>query len=152
MILFYTGIFETIGANLGLTGPTQWPGEQMLASVVATNKGKTLSVYVDKSIYQTITTYMTNLVNHTPGQETTFPEFTPAEQTMLMLYTTIIDQVKHGKFRGVNLDPNMRNVILVYMHSLINNKLDQERTFPEFTPMELTIISLFTTLMEKQSI
>lgn len=51
----------------------------------------TKTVDVDKAVYDSVTKYMELLVN-TDG--TTNPSFTPAEQTMIVFYTTIMQLVK----------------------------------------------------------
>jgi len=52
------------------------------------------NVNVDKSVYDAVTTYMRELVNTTPGENPTYPQFTPAEQTMILFYTTVMDLTK----------------------------------------------------------
>ncbi|MBF0300965.1 MAG: hypothetical protein HQK51_19815 [Oligoflexia bacterium] len=47
----------------------------------------TKTINVDKSVYRAITTYMKSLTNE---DGTTRPAFTPAEQTMILFYTTIM--------------------------------------------------------------
>ncbi|MBF0361618.1 MAG: hypothetical protein HQK49_11435 [Oligoflexia bacterium] len=47
----------------------------------------TKTINVDKAIYGAITTYMRSLVN---ADGTTRPAFTPAEQTMILFYSTIM--------------------------------------------------------------
>jgi hypothetical protein len=54
----------------------------------------TKNVDVDKSVYVAVTTYMKELINSTPGEPSTYPQFTPAEQTMLLFYTTVMDLTK----------------------------------------------------------
>ena len=54
----------------------------------------TKNVDVDKSVYNSITTYMSNLINTKPGEDPTYPQFTPAEQTMIMFYTTVMELTK----------------------------------------------------------
>jgi hypothetical protein len=54
----------------------------------------TKNVDVDKSVYTAVTTYMKELINSTPGEPSTYPQFTPAEQTMLLFYTTVMDLTK----------------------------------------------------------
>jgi hypothetical protein len=54
----------------------------------------TKDVNVDKSVYDSVTTYMRELLNSTPGESTTYPQFTPAEQTMILFYTTVMDLTK----------------------------------------------------------
>ncbi len=54
----------------------------------------TKNINVDKSVYDAVTTYMKNLLSSKPGEEQTFPEFTPAEQTMILFYTTVMDLTK----------------------------------------------------------
>lgn len=54
----------------------------------------TKNVDVDKSVYDSVTTYMRELLNSTPGEGKTYPQFTPAEQTMLLFYTTVMDLTK----------------------------------------------------------
>ncbi len=46
---------------------------------------------VDQSVYRAITTYMKGLVN---PDGTTNPAFTPAEQTIILFYTTVMQLVK----------------------------------------------------------
>jgi hypothetical protein len=54
----------------------------------------TKNVNVDKSVYDSVTTYMKELLNSTPGEGRTYPQFTPAEQTMILFYTTVMDLTK----------------------------------------------------------
>ena len=54
----------------------------------------TKNVNVDKSVYDSVTTYMRELRNATPGEPSTYPAFTPAEQTMILFYTTVMDLTK----------------------------------------------------------
>jgi hypothetical protein len=54
----------------------------------------TKDVNVDKSVYDSVTTYMRELLNSTAGEPSTYPQFTPAEQTMLLFYTTVMDLTK----------------------------------------------------------
>ena len=54
----------------------------------------TKNVNVDKSVYDSVTTYMKELTNSTPGEPSTYPQFTPAEQTMILFYTTVMDLTK----------------------------------------------------------
>lgn len=51
-------------------------------------------VNVDKSVYDAVTTYMKQLVNSKPGEDPTYPAFTPAEQTVILFYTTVMELVK----------------------------------------------------------
>jgi hypothetical protein len=54
----------------------------------------TKSINVDKSVYDSVTTYMRELRNSTVGEPSTYPQFTPAEQTMILFYTTVMDLTK----------------------------------------------------------
>src|SRR5450759_1963984 len=54
----------------------------------------TKDVNVDKSVYDSVTTYMRQLINSKPGEEPTYPQFTPAEQTMILFYTTVMELTK----------------------------------------------------------
>lgn len=54
----------------------------------------TKNVNVDKSVYDAVTTYMRQLINSKPGEDPTYPQFTPAEQTMILFYTTVMDLTK----------------------------------------------------------
>ena len=54
----------------------------------------TKDINVDKSVYDSVTTYMRELLNSTPGEASTYPQFTPAEQTMILFYTTVMDLTK----------------------------------------------------------
>lgn len=54
----------------------------------------TKDVNVDRSVYDSVTTYMRELLNSTPGEASTYPQFTPAEQTMILFYTTVMDLTK----------------------------------------------------------
>jgi hypothetical protein len=58
------------------------------------NTNCTKNINVDKSIYESVTTYMKELINVTPGEPKTYPQFTPAEQTMILFYTTVMDLTK----------------------------------------------------------
>lgn len=58
------------------------------------NTNCTKNVNVDKSVYDSVTTYMKELLNNTPGEPSTYPQFTPAEQTMILFYTTVMDLTK----------------------------------------------------------
>ena len=51
----------------------------------------TKTMNVDESVYRAITTYMKALVN---PDGTTNPAFTPAEQTIILFYTTVMQLVK----------------------------------------------------------
>lgn len=51
----------------------------------------TKMVNVDRAVYESITEYMKMLVNH---DGSTNPAFTPAEQTMIVFYTTIMQLLK----------------------------------------------------------
>ncbi|MCM2277339.1 MAG: hypothetical protein NDJ89_04630 [Oligoflexia bacterium] len=68
------------------------PGYGIQLTWEKTNCTKTVNV--DKSVYEAVTTYMTALVNAKPGEDPTFPAFTPAEQTMILFYTTVMNLVK----------------------------------------------------------
>jgi hypothetical protein len=63
-------------------------------SVSWDNTNCTKNVNVDKSVYDSVTTYMRELLNSTAGEPSTYPQFTPAEQTMLLFYTTVMDLTK----------------------------------------------------------
>jgi len=54
----------------------------------------TKNVDVDKSVYDSVTTYMKQLINSKPGEDPTYPQFTPAEQTMILFYTTVMELTK----------------------------------------------------------
>ena len=54
----------------------------------------TKTIMVDKSVYDSVTTYMAMLVNTKPGEDKTFPQFTPAEETMILFYTTVMELTK----------------------------------------------------------
>ena len=87
-----SGTTNYYGSTTGTTGATGTLGYGIEISAEWTHCVKNINV--DKSVYDAVTTYMRELINTTPGEPSTYPQFTPAEQTMLLFYTTVMDLTK----------------------------------------------------------
>lgn len=99
------------------------------------SQDRVVSVYVDKSVYHTLTIYLDSLVNSSPGedQEPTNPAFTPAEQYMILLYTTMMTGLKNGKTKTTVLDKVQYDSTVEGMNNLINTTPGESPVYPEFT-------------------
>lgn len=89
--IFYGGGGTTDG-NGNAYNPYSQLGYGIQITWEQTNCTKTVNV--DKSVYEAVSTYMQTLVNHKVGEDPTYPAFTPAEQTMILFYTTVMNLVK----------------------------------------------------------
>lgn len=156
---FQKSINEVVGKIYGIGNCDLDSGSEFVESkdyplfdkVTITLKPRSLdrivSLYIDKFVYDTITLYFNQLVNTNPGEPKTYPAFTPAEQTMILFYVSILEGMQKGQIKTTLLDKTQYEVTETYISHLISKKPGEDPTLPQFTPAEQTIFLYVTTLL-----
>ena len=151
MLMFYSDLIAKSGINFG-SNTSISPSKNSLASVVTSAVDNTTSLYVDRSIYNAITIYMTNMVNHKTAEPQEYPQFTPAEQTILMFYLTLTEKFKAGTIKATPVTQELHDFVATYMRGVVNDNPNADEdshglTYPQFTPAEQSVIMLITNLL-----
>ena len=111
---------------------------------------KIKSLFVDRTVFFALTTYLDVLPTHVVGGDAQFPYFTPADQTMIMFQKSLIgylDEFKERHSKWVIENVSVAMALKTYFAEMIGG--EETPTYPQFTPAEQTMILLFDSEVNK---
>ena len=119
MIELYLGISnlfgKTLGTTLGTNNPVQMPGENHLVSVVTSNDGRNLSLYIERSIYDAFAINLQRLIPQDPEDGALVPVLSAVNNILFKVFESLVEDLGKGNLLSAEITKEQYDVVLAQM-------------------------------------